>query len=96
LNVPGFDDRKQKLRGYLNWLEIEGAELTPAERDLSERVLRALSDDPVAGAILVRVTASDGVVRLFSLSDTDAAQRDRAVEVARAVPGVVFVEDDMR
>jgi osmotically-inducible protein OsmY len=35
-------------------------------------------------------------VRLFSPADTNAAQRDRAVEIVRAVPGVVDVEADMK
>jgi hypothetical protein len=96
VNIPGFDERKRKLLAYLNWLEIEAARMPPVERDLSERVLRAMSDDPVAGALLVRVTASNGVVRLFSPADTNAAQRDRAVEIVRAVPGVVDVEADMK
>ena len=93
--IEGFDDRKGKLRAYLNWLEIEAATMTPADRDLSERVLRAISDDPIAGAMFVRVTATNRVVHLAS-SDSNAEQRDRIVEVVRRVPGVAGVEADMK
>ena len=94
-NIPGFADRKRKLREYLNWLEIDAAKLAPADRALSERVLRAISDDPLAGAIFVAVTARNGVVHLAS-SDTKEVTRKRAVEVASTVPGVAAVEADMK
>ena len=94
-SIPGFADRKRKLREFLNWLEIDRAKLTPADRDLSERVLRAISDDPLTGAIFVAVTARNGVVHLAS-SDTKEVTRKRVVEVAAAVPGVCAVEADMR
>lgn len=94
-NIPGFDDRKRKLRAYLNWLEIDGAQMSAGDRDLSERVLRAISDDPVTGDIFVRVTASRGTVYLAS-ADTNSSHRDRVVKVAGAVPGVVGVEADLK
>jgi hypothetical protein len=93
--IEGFDDRKGRLRAYLNWLEIDAAKMTPADRDLSERVLRAISNDPIAGAMFVRVTARNRVVHLAS-SDSNAEQRDRIVEVAGRVPGVAGVEADMK
>ena len=96
LNIPGFDDRKRKLLAYLNWLEIDGATMTAADRDLSERVLRSMSADPIAGEMPLRVTAINGTVRLASTADTNARQRDRAVQVAAAVRGVVAVEADMK
>ena len=93
--IEGFDDRKGKLRAYLNWLEIDAAKMTPADRDLAERVLRAISSDPIAGAMFVRVTARNRVVHLAS-SDSNAEQRDRIVEVVGRVPGVAGVEADMK
>jgi hypothetical protein len=95
MGIAGFDDRKGKLRAYLNWLEIDAAKMTPADRDLSERVLRAIAGDPVAGAMFVRVTATNRVVHLAS-SDSNAEQRGRVVEVVRNVPGVADVEADMK
>jgi hypothetical protein len=95
MRIPGFDDRKRKLRAYLNWLEIDAAAMAPADRDLSERVLRAISSDPVTGLIGIRVTANNGVVRLAS-GDTTAEERARVVEVAGRVPGVAGVEADMK
>jgi hypothetical protein len=95
MSIAGFDDRKRKLRAYLNWLEIDAATMTPADRDLSERVLRAISSDPIAGTMFVRVTARNGVVHLAS-SDSNAEQRDRIVEVVGGVPGVSGVEADMK
>jgi len=95
MGIAGFDDRKRKLRAYLNWLEIDAAKMTPADRDLAERVLRAITADPVAGAMFVRVTASNRVVHLAS-SDSNAEQRDRIVEVVGRVPGVAGVEADMK
>jgi hypothetical protein len=93
--LEGFDDRKRRLRAYLNWLEIDAAKMTPADRDLSERVLRAISSDPIAGAMFVRVTARNRVVHLAS-SDSNAEQRDRIVDVVGRVPGVAGVEADMK
>jgi hypothetical protein len=94
-NIPGFEDRKRKLRTYLNWLETDEAGLAPADRDLAERVLRTMSDDLVAGTMFVRVTASNGIVYLTSNDSTDAT-RKRAIEVAAAVSGVTGVEADMK
>jgi hypothetical protein len=94
-HIPGFEDRKRKLRVYLNWLEIDAATMTPPDRDLAERVLRAMSADPRAGEMFVRVTASNGTVYLTS-SDSNEATRKRAVDVAAAVPGVATVEADMK
>ena len=93
--IEGFDDRKGKLRAYLNWLEIDAAKMTPEDRDLSERVLRAISNDPIAGAMFVRVTARNRMVHLAS-SDSNAVQRDRIVDVVGRVPGVAGVEADMK
>jgi uncharacterized membrane protein len=95
MDIAGFDDRKGKLRAYLNWLEIDAAGMTSADRDLSERVLRAISSDPIAGAMFVRVSARNRVVRLTS-GDSNAEQRDRVMNVVRRVPGVAGVEDDMK
>ncbi len=95
-NIPGFVERKRKLLGYLNWLDIDTAQMTTADRALSERVLRSLSADPIAGEMILRVSASNGTVRLASTADTNSRQRDRAVELARAVPGVASVEADMK
>jgi hypothetical protein len=95
MDIAGFDDRKGKLRAYLNWLEIDAAKMTPADRDLSERVLRAISSDPIAGAMFVRVMARNRVVHLAS-SDSNAEQRNRIVEVVGQVPGVAGVEADMK
>ena len=94
-HIPGFEDRKRKLRVYLNWLEIDAATMTPSDRDLAERVLRAMAADPRAGEMFVRVTASNGTVYLTS-SDSNEATRKRAVDVAAAVPGVATVEADMK
>jgi osmotically-inducible protein OsmY len=95
MRIAGLDDRKRKLRAYLNWLEIDAAKMTAADRDLSERVLRAITADPIAGAMFVRVTASNRVVHLTS-SDSNAEQRDRIVDVVGRVPGVAGVEADMK
>ena len=95
MDMAGFDDRKAKLRAYLNWLEIDAAKMTQTDRDLSERVLRAISNDPIAGAMFVRVTARNRVVHLAS-SDSNAEQRDRILEVVGRVPGVAGVEADMK
>jgi hypothetical protein len=95
MGIAGFDDQKGKLRAYLNWLEIDAAKMTPADRDLSERVLRAISGDPITGAMFVRVTSKDRTVHLAS-SDSNAEQRDRIVEVVGRVPGVAAVEADMQ
>lgn len=94
-NIPGFEDRKQKLRVYLNWLDIDAAKMNPPDRDLSERVLRAMSNDPIVGTMFVRVRATNGSVRLTS-SDSNEETRKRAIDVAAAVRGVAAVEAEMK
>ena len=95
LNIQGFEDRKTRLRAYLNWLEIDRGNMTPPDRELSERVLRAISADPVTAAMFVGVGARNGTVHLTS-SDSTEVTRTRAVNVAAAVPGVAAVEADMK
>jgi hypothetical protein len=90
--IRGFEAQKRKLRGFINWLEIDTAPMAPADRDLSERVLLVIAADPLAGSALLRVSANNGVIRIARGEDATLLERDRAAELARRVPGVVAVE----
>jgi osmotically-inducible protein OsmY len=71
-----------------NEMAIEGAVLI-------EAVKKALAEDAALAAVPIKVDFKDGKVRLIS-DQTDRAQRERAVAIARAVEGVEELEDRMK
>lgn len=72
--------------------QVAGSDLTPAERELAQRVERELNDERALNGV-------DLVVRgtTVLLSGQVASDRDRedAVTLVRAVPGVSDVEDHL-
>ena len=70
-------------------------QVTLTDEALAFAVDQALHRDPQLSGVAISVAANSGVVHLSS-SATNAEQRERAVAIARAVAGVVHVEDDMR
>ena len=62
---------------------------------VTARVKVALAEDPAVSAAQVNVETYRGVVQLSGFVDADADAR-RAVEVARKVPGVRSVKNDLR
>lgn len=62
---------------------------------ITTRVKLALADDPTVKAVQVTVETYRGVVQLSGFVDSEAAIR-RAAEVARQVPGVRSVKNDLR
>jgi hyperosmotically inducible periplasmic protein len=62
---------------------------------LVEGIKKALSADPLVASVPIDVDSRDGHVRLMS-DQTDRAQRERAVALAKQVHGVKSVEDRMR
>ena len=65
------------------------------DKVLVDAVTKALAEDAVLATVPIKVDFRDGKVRLMS-EQTDRAQRERAVEVARSVEGVQDVEDRMK
>jgi osmotically-inducible protein OsmY len=65
------------------------------ETQLADQVKRALAADALLAAVPFEIEAQDGLVRLIS-DATNREQRERAVQVAAAVPGVKEVEDRMK
>ena len=61
---------------------------------LTTKVKAALLKDPVVSGLAVNVETFKGVVQLSGFVKT-AAERNRAVEVARAVPGIKQVRNDI-
>jgi osmotically-inducible protein OsmY len=61
---------------------------------LTSRVKTALLEDPVVSGLAVNVETFKGIVQLSGFVKTDA-ERSRAVEVAREVPGVKQVKNDI-
>jgi hyperosmotically inducible periplasmic protein len=62
--------------------------------DLSTRVTTALANDPVLGSYPIAVVTLKGDVRLTGIVDTQE-QIDRAAEVARVIPGVHSIHDEL-
>lgn len=79
--IPGVKDVRATLRLF--------------DTVIQEAVAAALQADPAIGKIPIAATVSHGVVRLES-SATGPDDRSRAIEVTRAVDGVVKVDDFMR
>lgn len=61
---------------------------------ITTKVKAALLKDPVVSGLAVNVETFKGTVQLSGFVKT-AAERSRAVEVARAVPGVDKVKNDI-
>lgn len=64
------------------------------DKTVSTKVKTELLTDKEVKGTQVEVTTYNGVVQLSGFVDTPA-EKDRAVEVARAVPGVREVRDDL-
>jgi len=62
---------------------------------ITTRVKTELAKDPVAKATQVQVETYNGVVQLSGFVDSQQSA-DRAVELARGVPGVSAVRNDIR
>ena len=61
-------------------------------KELADRVKRALTDDAKIQAAGIDVTANDGTVTLWGTAAT-AAEKNRAAQAARKVDGVKAVEN---
>lgn len=70
-------------------------DLTVTDEGIRSGVDEVLRADQLLSGVPIEVTVKGGVVRLASRA-TSADQRARAVTLARAVPGVTHVEDDMK
>jgi osmotically-inducible protein OsmY len=70
-------------------------ELRLADAALVQEVKAALAADPMVGKIPIRVESTQGAVRLYS-DQTNQTERTRIDQIARAVPSVLSVEDDMK
>ena len=65
------------------------------DREISLRVQTALFKDKRISGLGLAVKASDGTVELSGRADSQS-QADRAVQIARAVPGVKSVTSEIR
>jgi hyperosmotically inducible protein len=70
-------------------------EMHISDERIAENVRKALTADQVLVDVPIDVDSADGHVRLHS-SQTNSDQRQRAVQLAKAVEGVTSVEDRMR
>jgi hyperosmotically inducible periplasmic protein len=72
------------------------AEAPPATEDtsLAAKVKSALSSEPGLKALGIDVGVSEGVVTLYGTADT-RAHREKAAQVAAAIPGVKSVKNEM-
>ena len=70
-------------------------EMHISDERITENVKKALGTDQMLTGVPIDVDATDGHVRLHS-SQTNRDQRERAVQVTKAVEGVTSVEDRMR
>src|SRR5690348_1593335 len=76
------------VTGVVNDIRISDA-------TLEMQVRQALAADAVVGKIPIQVQSTNGAVSLVS-DKTNQDERTRIVQIARAVPGVVSVEDNMK
>ena len=65
------------------------------DRVLVDAVSKALAEDALLAAVPIKVDFGDGKVRLMS-DQTDSAQRERAMDIAKSIAGVQGVEDRMK
>lgn len=92
--------RAQQERSTMIARGVEGisgvmSQLTLSDTVIVEAVRRALAADPVVGAVPIHVESRRGLVRLMS-NATNEEQRKRAIALAKAVDGVLLVEDLMK
>jgi hypothetical protein len=71
---------------------VAGSDLTPAERELAQRVEYELNDERALNGVDLVVRGTTVVLSGQVASDRD---RDDAVALVRAIPGVAHVEDDL-
>lgn len=64
------------------------------DSEITARVKAAMYKDPAVKGTQVSVTTMKGVVQLSGFVDS-AAAKDRAGQIARSVPGVVDVHNDL-
>src|SRR5262249_33246602 len=88
-----FEAGVDVIRGLLHWPEMaatDGSRQTLRDRALASRVRVALAAHPETRRYRIMVEAEKGVIRLEG-----TAALERATELARAVPGVVDVKEQL-
>ena len=84
--------------GMVSWAGCAGSPTSKSTGEMiddaaiSTKVKTALLRDPLVSGLAVKVDTFKGTVQLHGFVDTDA-QRTRAEQIARAVPGVLQVEN---
>lgn len=66
------------------------------EHPLARAVREAIQRDPLVAAVPIEIDASDHGVVLLRSNRTVEVQRSRLVQIARSVPGVTGVDDEMK
>ncbi|MFP5349944.1 MAG: BON domain-containing protein [Gammaproteobacteria bacterium] len=74
--------------------EPQSARTMVADAELLQRVQVELAREPAFAAVAMRVEAANGVVRLRG-AVRDRAQQARAREIARSIPGVRRIDDQL-
>jgi osmotically-inducible protein OsmY len=92
---------RQRERALEIAREVAGAERVIDETHLDEHPLAAavrgaVARDSLVAAVPLEIDASDGGVVIFRSVQTNAQQRRRLAEIARTVPGVTAVDDQMK
>jgi osmotically-inducible protein OsmY len=70
-------------------------QLTLTDTGIRDAIEQAFRKDPLLAGVPIDISVGEGVVRLKS-NATGADHRRRAVQIARAFPGVTRVEDEMK
>jgi len=65
------------------------------DSSITTKVKAKFVEDKTVSALRIHVETFQGVVQLSGFANTDS-ERDRAVELARSVPGVKNVKDDIQ
>lgn len=103
MNNPKTRSISRAVAGALFVLALGGCASTPTQEStgqyfddsvLTTKVKAALVNDTTVSALNVKVDTFKGIVQLSGFVKS-AAQRDTAVELARAIPGVQMVKDDI-
>ena len=92
----GVDEQHRAREGYAGTLGAKGdTSVMDPDVLIAERVKAALASNPQVAAASVDVHSADGDVTLKGTAP-DPAARDRATEIARAIPSVRSVDNQLK
>jgi hyperosmotically inducible periplasmic protein len=93
--VIGADTRAVELANTVKGVKSVSADMRLSDTAMAREVKAAISKDERVAKVPLLVTAREGQLYLRS-SQTNQEERERIVQIARSVPGVGPVQDEMK